>query len=254
MEIEVKNNLGKKLKSLDLDPSIWAQDLNSDLLHQSIHIYLANQRQWTKGTKTRANVNYAGQKLRPQKGSGRARVGSKRSPIMVGGGVAHGPHPKNIRKSLNKKMKAKALKIALSAKLKDSEINIIEKSPVSESPSTKNVIECLKLLDLKGTILFVTNENNRLLKKSCENIENVEVIEAGLLNVYQLIRPKNILFELDAVEKIQSLWGDPDFKTKKAPAKKSPAKKAPAKKAPAKKAPAKKAPAKTTRKTVKKDA
>ena len=205
MEIEVKNNLGKKLKSLDLDPSIWAQDLNSDLLHQSIHVYLANQRQWTKGTKTRANVNYAGQKLRPQKGSGRARVGSKRSPIMVGGGVAHGPHPKNIRKSLNKKMKAKALKIALSAKLKDSEINIIEKSPVSESPSTKNVIECLKLLDLKGTILFVTNENNRLLKKSCENIENVEVIEAGLLNVYQLIRPKNILFELDAVEKIQSL-------------------------------------------------
>ena len=70
-------------------------------------------------------------------------------------------------------MKAKALKIALSAKLKDSEINIIEKSPVSESPSTKNVIECLKLLDLKGTILFVTNENNRLLKKSCENIENL---------------------------------------------------------------------------------
>ena len=67
MEIEVKNNLGKKLKSLDLDPSIWAQDLNSDLLHQSIHVYLANQRQWTKGTKTRANVNYAGQKLRPQK-------------------------------------------------------------------------------------------------------------------------------------------------------------------------------------------
>ncbi len=241
MEIEVKNNLGKTLKSLDLDPSVWGQDFNADLLHQSIQVYLANQRQWTKGTKTRANVNYAGQKLRPQKGSGRARVGSKRSPIMVGGGVAHGPHPKNIRKSLNKKMKSKALKIALSAKLKDSEVNIIEKIPVENSPSTKNVIDCLRSLELQGSILFVTNENNKLLKKSCENIENVDVIEASMLNVYQLLKPKNIILELNAVEKIQALWGNPEFK-------------APAKKAPAKKAPAKKAPAKKTRKTVKKDA
>jgi len=241
LEIEVKNNLGKTLKSLDLDPSVWGQDFNADLLHQSIQVYLANQRQWTKGTKTRANVNYAGQKLRPQKGSGRARVGSKRSPIMVGGGVAHGPHPKNIRKSLNKKMKSKALKIALSAKLKDSEVNIIEKIPVENSPSTKNVIDCLRSLELQGSILFVTNENNKLLKKSCENIENVDVIEASMLNVYQLLKPKNIILELNAVEKIQALWGNPEFK-------------APAKKAPAKKAPAKKAPAKKTRKTVKKDA
>ncbi|MEC7837306.1 MAG: 50S ribosomal protein L4 [Chloroflexota bacterium] len=236
MEIEVKNNLGKTLKSLDLDPSVWGQDFNADLLHQSIQVYLANQRQWTKGTKTRANVNYAGQKLRPQKGSGRARVGSKRSPIMVGGGVAHGPHPKNIRKSLNKKMKSKALKIALSAKLKDSEVNIIEKIPVENSPSTKNVIDCLRSLELQGSILFVSNENNKVLKKSCENIENVNVIEASMLNVYQLLKPKNIILELNAVEKIQALWGNPEFK------------------APAKKAPAKKAPVKKTRKTVKKDA
>lgn len=248
MEIEVKNNLGKKLKSLNLDPSVWGQDYNSDLLHQSIHVYLANQRQWTKGTKTRAHVSYAGQKLRPQKGSGRARVGSKRSPIMVGGGVAHGPHQKDIRKSLNKKMRTKALKIALSAKLKDAEVNIIEKLPVSDIPSTKNVIDCINALELKGTILFVTNENNKVLKKSCENIENSEVIEAGLLNVYQLLKPKNIIFEMDALEKIQSLWGDPGFETKKAPAKK-----VPTKKAAAKKAPVKKTAAKTTR-TVKEDA
>ena len=99
MEISIKNKLGKTEKTLSLDPSVWNLELNEDLLHQTIYIYLANQRQWTKGTKTRANVNYANQKLRPQKGSGRARVGSKRSPIMVGGGVAHGPHPKDIRKS-----------------------------------------------------------------------------------------------------------------------------------------------------------
>ena len=83
---------------------------------------------------------------------------------------------------------------------------------------------------------YVTNENNKLLKKSCENIENVDVIEASMLNVYQLLKPKNIILELNAVEKIQALWGNPEFK------------------APAKKAPAKKAPAKKTRKTVKKDA
>jgi large subunit ribosomal protein L4 len=180
VQIEVKNNQGKISKSLDLDPSIWKQDFNADLLHQSIYVYLANQRQWTKGTKTRANVNYAGQKLRPQKGSGRARVGSKRSPIMVGGGVAHGPHPKDIRKSLNKKMKTKALKIALSAKLNDSEVSIIEKLPVEDLPSTKNVI-----------------------------------------------------FELDAIVKVQELWGDPDFKP--AAAKKPAAKKTTTKKTTTKK-------------------
>ena len=199
MQIEVKNNQGKISKSLDLDPSIWKQDFNADLLHQSIYVYLANQRQWTKGTKTRANVNYAGQKLRPQKGSGRARVGSKRSPIMVGGGVAHGPHPKDIRKSLNKKMKTKALKIALSAKLNDSEVSIIEKLPVEDLPSTKNVI-----------------------------------------------------FEFDAIAKVQELWGDPDFKP--AAAKKPAAKKTTTKKTTTKKTTAKKAPAKRTRKTVNKDA
>tara|TARA_Y100001970_G_scaffold132775_1_gene163856 strand:- start:126 stop:869 length:744 start_codon:yes stop_codon:yes gene_type:complete len=247
VQIEVKNNQGKASKSLDLDPSIWEQDLNTDLLHQSIYVYLANQRQWTKGTKTRANVNYAGQKLRPQKGSGRARVGSKRSPIMVGGGVAHGPHPKDIRKSLNKKMKTKALKIALSAKLNDSEVSVIEKLPVEDLPSTKNVIECINLLDLQGKILFVTNENHKILMKSCENIDGVDVIQAGSLNVYQLLKPKNVIFEFDAINKVQELWGDPDFKP-------ALAKKPSAKKSSAKKATPKKAPAKRTRKTVKKDA
>ncbi len=247
MQIEVKNNQGKISKSLDLDPSIWKQDFNADLLHQSIYVYLANQRQWTKGTKTRANVNYAGQKLRPQKGSGRARVGSKRSPIMVGGGVAHGPHPKHIRKSLNKKMKTKALKIALSAKLNDSEVSIIEKLPVDDIPSTKNVIECINLLSLQGKILFVTSENNKSLIKSCENIEGVDVIEARSINVYQLLKPKNVIFEFDAIAKIQQLWGDPEFKP-------AAAKKPAAKKPAAKKTTTKKAPAKRTRKTVNKDA
>ena len=252
MQIEVKNNQGKISKSLDLDPSIWKQDFNADLLHQSIYVYLANQRQWTKGTKTRANVNYAGQKLRPQKGSGRARVGPKRSPIMVGGGVAHGPHPKDIRKSLNKKMKTKALKIALSAKLNDSEVSIIEKLPVEDLPSTKNVIECINLLSLQGKILFVSRENNKSLIKSCENIEGVDVIEASSLNVYQLLKPKNVIFELDAIVKVQELWGDPDFKP--AAAKKPAAKKTTTKKTTTKKTTAKKAPAKRTRKTVNKDA
>ena len=170
METSIKNKLGKAEKTLSLDPSIWNLELNEDLLHQTIYIYLANQRQWTKGTKTRANVNYANQKLRPQKGSGRARVGSKRSPIMVGGGVAHGPHPKDIRKSLNKKMKNKALKIALSAKFKDSEVNIIDEFPLQDSPSTKVMIDYISKLQLKGSILLLTEENDLILQKSCENI------------------------------------------------------------------------------------
>ena len=121
MEIEVKNISGQLMNTTTIDPSIWNVEYNADLLHQAIYIYLANVRQWNSSTKSRSQVKYANQKIRNQKGSGRARVGSRRSPIMVGGGVAHGPHPKNIRKSLNKKMKQKALKISLSDKYKNSD-------------------------------------------------------------------------------------------------------------------------------------
>ena len=162
--------------------------------------------------KTRSNVKYANQKLRPQKGSGRARVGSKRSPLMVGGGVAHGPLPKNIRKTLNKKMKIKALKIALSAKFNDKELNVIDQSPIKDNPSTKIINDYIKILDLKGSVLFVTPKNDKVLI-TCENINNVEVIEASSLNAYELIRPKNLVISVDAVEKIHDLWGKPDFKT-----------------------------------------
>ena len=224
MEINIKNKSGNSTKNLTLDPSVWNLELNEDLLHQSIYVYLANQRQWTKSTKTRSNVKYANQKLRPQKGSGRARVGSRRSPLMVGGGVAHGPLPKNIRKSLNKKMKIKALKIALSAKFNDKELNVIDQSPIKDNPSTKIINDYIKSLDLKGSILFVTPDNDKVLIKSCENINNVEVIEASSLNAYALIRPKNLVISVDAVEKIHDLWGEPDFKTvskSAAPAKKA---------------------------------
>jgi len=149
-------------------------------------------------------------------------------------------------------MKTKALKIALSAKLNDSEVSIIEKLPVEDLPSTKNVIECINLLSLQGKILFVSRENNKSLIKSCENIEGVDVIEASSLNVYQLLKPKNVILEFDAIAKVQELWGDPDFKP--AAAKKPAAKKTTTKKTTTKKTTAKKAPAKRTRKTVNKDA
>ena len=91
MEIEVKNISGQLMNSTTIDPSIWNVEYNADLLHQAIYVYLANVRQWNSSTKSRSQVKYANQKIRNQKGSGRARVGSRRSPIMVGGGVAHGP-------------------------------------------------------------------------------------------------------------------------------------------------------------------
>ena len=137
MEIEVKNISGQLMNTTTIDPSIWNVEYNADLLHQAIYIYLANVRQWNSSTKSRSQVKYANQKIRNQKGSGRARVGSRRSPIMVGGGVAHGPHPKNIRKSLNKKMKQKALKVSLSDKYKNSDAGIVHKLTFFSALNTK---------------------------------------------------------------------------------------------------------------------
>ena len=110
-------------------------------------------------------------------------------------------------------MKIKALKIALSAKFNDKELNVIDQSPIKDNPSTKIINDYIKNLDLKGSILFVTPDNDKVLIKSCENINNVEVIEASSLNAYALIRPKNLVISVDAVEKIHDLWGEPDFKT-----------------------------------------
>ena len=166
-------------------------------------------------------------KIRPQKGSGRARVGSRRSPIMVGGGVAHGPHPKNIRKSLNKKMKQKALKVSLSDKYKNSDVYVINNSPLEESPSIKIMLSFISSLKFSGSILLVTGENDLILQKSCKNIKNIDILEASMLNAYNSSKPQNLVIFLSALEKIQSIWGDSKFT---ATAKKATTKKATAKK------------------------
>ena len=248
MEIEVKNISGQLMNTTTIDPSIWNVEYNADLLHQAIYIYLANVRQWNSSTKSRSQVKYANQKIRNQKGSGRARVGSRRSPIMVGGGVAHGPHPKNIRKSLNKKMKQKALKVSLSDKYKNSDVYVINNSPLEESPSIKIMLSFISSLKFSGSILLVTGENDLILQKSCKNIKNIDILEASMLNAYNSSKPQNLVIFLSALEKIQSIWGDSTFKTtaKKTTAKKPATKKAPAKTTAVKKPAAKKAPAKKT--------
>jgi len=242
MEIEVKNISGQLMNSTTIDPSIWNVEYNADLLHQAIYVYLANVRQWNSSTKSRSQVKYANQKIRNQKGSGRARVGSRRSPIMVGGGVAHGPHPKNIRKSLNKKMKQKALKISLSDKFKNSDVYVINNSPLEESPSTKTMLSFIASHNFSGSILLVTGENDLILQKSCKNIKDIDILEASMLNAYNSSKPKNLVIFLSALEKIQSIWGDSKFKTttKKTTTKKAPTKKTTTKKAPTKKTTTKK--------------
>ena len=242
MEIEVKNISGQLMNTTTIDPSIWNVEYNADLLHQAIYIYLANVRQWNSSTKSRSQVKYANQKIRPQKGSGRARVGSRRSPIMVGGGVAHGPHPKNIRKSLNKKMKQKALKVSLSDKYKNSDVYVINNSPLEESPSIKIMLSFISSLKFSGSILLVTGENDLILQKSCKNIKNIDILEASMLNAYNSSKPQNLVIFLSALEKIQSIWGASKFTAteKNATTKKATTKKATAKKATTKKATAKK--------------
>ena len=138
MKMDICNSKGEKLEVYDADSYVWDAENNEDLLHQVVTTQQANQRLGTHSTQTRANVSYSTKKLRPQKGTGNSRQGSARSSIRVGGGVAHGPHPRSYRKRLPKKMKRQALRIALSNKYRSKDVQVIDKISFKK-PNTKEV-------------------------------------------------------------------------------------------------------------------
>ncbi len=202
MKIDVLNLKGEKLEQIELRDDVFGFEYNPLVLSQYVRVYQTNQRQGTSSTKTRSEVSGGGVKPRAQKGSGRARQGSTRSPIIVGGGVAHGPKPKNYTLNLNKNMKRNALKSALSMRMKEDKIVIIDEVNM-DKPKTKDFFEALKKIKVSGKASLVWIGDHENFVKSARNIPEINLINVKSLGAYDVMKTKNTVFLKEAVLALQ---------------------------------------------------
>lgn len=201
MKAAVVDTKGKKIKEIDLNEDIFNRKSNEPLVHQVVTAEMANKRQGSASTKTRAMVAGGGTKPWRQKGTGRARAGSIRSPLWKGGGVTFGPQPRDFYTRIPKKMRKGALKSALSAKFKNSEIIIIDNLEFKE-PKTKKAEEILDSLKIYDKTTVVIPEKNDLLFKSFRNIPGVEIMTIDNLTVYDILNNKKLIITNDAISKL----------------------------------------------------
>ena len=179
--VDIYNVDGKVVGSMDLNESVFGAEVRPDVMHEVVVNYLANQRQGTQSTKTRTEVRGGGIKPWRQKGTGRARQGSIRAPQWVGGGVALGPKPRDYRYTLNKKVRRLALKSALSSKVQDNEIIVLDALSCDEI-KTKQITNLLKNLNVNEKALIVLPENDKNIVLSARNIKGVDTTYVGSIN------------------------------------------------------------------------
>ena len=201
----MKNLQGQLVKSIDASDRIFGSPWNPTLVHQVMVGQLANARQGTASTKTRAEVSGGGAKPFRQKGTGRARVGSTRNPSRVHGGVAFGPKPRSYRQNTPHKMKVNSLTSALSQKVRDKELLVIE---IPEDASkTKSISRYIESLGVKKPILLVLDGCNGTVFRSIKNIPKTDLMPSNLLNTLEVIRHTSILMTVESVRNIESIWG-----------------------------------------------
>ena len=205
MEMKVVNSSGKKVGTIELNAAVFEQEYNAALIHQVVVAQLANKRQGTKSTLTRAEVRGGGIKPWRQKGTGRARQGSIRAPQWIKGGVVFAPKPRDFSQKINQKMKVAALKSALSQKVRDDEIIVINEIK-AENGKTKEIATVLKKLKKEKRVLLVVGERDELVIRACRNIENVTLINASLINVYDVVANANCSMTKDAIKKIEEVY------------------------------------------------
>ncbi len=189
----------------ELADGIFAVPVNEPLLHQAIVAFEANQRSGTADTKTRSEVRGGGRKPWKQKGTGRARAGTTRSPIWRHGGVVFGPHPRDFSVKFPRKMRRAALRQALSAKLSAAELRIVTKISMPERRS-KQIEALLKALEVGTNVLFISAVPNENFKLSARNFKNVHTITTDNLNAYSLLRYHQIVMDVDAVDRVEEVF------------------------------------------------
>ncbi len=191
--VDVRKADGTKSGQVKLDPYVFAIEPHVSVMHQVVTAQLAAARAGTQSTKTRAEVSGGGAKPWRQKGTGRARAGSSRSPIWVGGGIAHGPKPRSYKQSTPKKMVQLALRSALSDRASENRIVVLD-DVAFETPSTKGAVAALKAFEVEGKVLMVLGEQDENVYLSFRNLPNVHVVPAPELNTYDVLRSDYVVF------------------------------------------------------------
>ncbi|CAK7026305.1 MAG: 50S ribosomal protein L4 [Peptostreptococcus russellii] len=204
-KINVLNVSGQNVGEIELNDSIFNIEVNEHVLYEAVKCQLANRRQGTQSTKTRAEVRGGGRKPWRQKGTGRARHGSTRSIIWVGGGVAFAPKPRDYSYSLPKKVRRLALKSALSSKVQDNEMIVVDEIAF-EAPKTKEMMNLFKNVNSAKKTLVVTADNDVNVVKSVRNIEGANVCHVSTLNVYDILNCDSFIITKDAVKKVEEVY------------------------------------------------
>jgi large subunit ribosomal protein L4 len=206
MQVPVVDQTGKEIKKIDLPSDIFEVEINTGLMHQAYVRQMANIRLGTHNTLDRSEINLTKAKWYRQKGTGRARHGAQSAPIFVGGGVAHGPHPRKYTKDMPKKMRRQAIRATLSALARDEQLVFVDKLSL-DAPKTKQMKSILTALvgDVKTLVLVAeTNEN---VQRSVGNLPNAKTLRASYLNIRDLLQYDKVIVPLDALDVIKSIWG-----------------------------------------------
>ena len=215
--VKVYNQEGKEVSEIELNEAIFGLPWNADLVYQAIRTYMANQRQIVASTKTRAQVRGGGRKPWRQKGTGRARHGSIRSPLWKGGGVTFGPtSEKNFKLKINKKMARKAFLIALSAKAKDNEILFLDNLEITSAKTREMAHIVANFPQIKTGLLVLPSfakatesKKNDMLKNACRNLSKLEAVNINNLNIFNVLKHQYLIFTKSAIEYLNKKYATP---------------------------------------------
>jgi large subunit ribosomal protein L4 len=204
-KIDVYSVDGNKVKELTLNEKVFGIEPNENVVHEVVLNYLANQRQGTQNTKTRAEVSGGGKKPWRQKGTGRARQGSIRAPQWIKGGIALGPKPRTYTYNINKKEKDLAVKSVLSAKVADKDLIVVDKLQLKEI-KTAEIAKTLNNLKAEGKTLIILEAGNVNVQKSVRNIEDAKALTVNMLNIYDMLKATKVVITEDAVKKLEEVY------------------------------------------------
>ena len=205
--LKIYNMNAEEVGAIELNEDLFNMDYNEALIHQAVVTRLANERQGTKSTLTRSEVRGGGAKPWRQKGTGRARQGCNRSPQWIKGGVVFAPKPRDFSKKMNITAKRIALFSALSQKIRDDEVVVVDEIKVAQ-PKTKEMVKFLKAFNLQKTVLMVMSDSDEAVLRACSNIETVSNIPVQLLNTYDVVKNAKIVISKAAIEQMQEVYGE----------------------------------------------
>jgi large subunit ribosomal protein L4 len=212
--VKVRNLKNEEIGDLELSDAVFGAELNESLIHAAVRNFMANARAGTVGTKTRGDVSGAGRKLWKQKGTGRARIASIRSPLWKGGGNTHGPHARDWSYNLPKKMRRGALRSALSERVREGNLIVLDQFSLEEA-KTKSFVQLLGKLGLEGKTLIVDSLENENLLRASRNVQRAKVVNSNGLNIYDLLYHEKLVVSRAAVQELADLL-DPKSKNAEA--------------------------------------